>query len=143
MSKGFQRVFPYSHPLQIKTECTLSAAWNPNNPQESVPPHVNVYGLWDTGATHSAVSKRIANILKLQVEGYIPMAHAMGQAERVPIHHVNFTLPGPALMPGIQVSQCDLIGIDVLIGMDIIAIGKFCLTNKHNGTIEFAFDYPF
>lgn len=96
--------------------------------------------LWDTGATHSVISKRVVDALGIKHEGFVPLAHANGIVE-VPIYHVALVLPNDIAFPMPNVPQTDLTGIDVLIGMDIINRGDFAVTNQNDKTM-FSFRFP-
>lgn len=139
MGQGFRIIFPTSNRM-IETACVVSAAWNPSDPFERPPLHYEGVALWDTGATQSGVSKQIANILNLKIEGHMPMHHAMG-LDVVPVHHVNLQIP-LGYLTGVEVSQGDFGKFDVIIGMDIMTMGKLTLENKQNGYTEFTFVYP-
>ncbi len=96
--------------------------------------------LWDTGATHSVISKRVVDALGIKHEGCVPIAHAIG-IDEVPIYHVGLVLPNDIAFPMPNVPQTDLTGIDVLIGMDIINRGDFAVTNRNDKTM-FSFRFP-
>ena len=140
MEHRFRIAFP-TDKRRIETSCLVSAAWDPTDPSERPPLHLEGVALWDTGATQSAVSKRVADILNLSIEGYVPMQHAMGQTDRVPIHHVNLRIP-IVYLSGVEVSQGNFGAFDVIIGMDIITMVNLFLENKQNGYTEFTFEYP-
>lgn len=96
--------------------------------------------LWDTGATHSVIGKRVVDTLGITHEGFIPIAHAHGTDE-VPIYHIGLVLPNGIAFPMPNVAQTELTGIDVLIGMDIINRGDFAVTNR-NGKTMFSCRFP-
>lgn len=60
--------------------------------------------LWDTGATHSVIGKRVVDALGINHEGFIPIAHANG-IDEVPIYHVGFVLPHGIAIPMVRMSE--------------------------------------
>lgn len=97
-------------------------------------------GLWDTGATHSVISKNVVNVLRLKQEGLIPIVHVNGE-DVAPIYHIFLALPNGVGFPMLNVAATDLTGFDILIGMDIINRGDFAVSNR-NGKTMFSFRYP-
>lgn len=96
--------------------------------------------LWDTGATHSVISKNVVNTLHLKQEGFIPIIHANGE-DIAPIYHVFLGLPNGVGIPMENVAGTKLTGFDILIGMDIINRGDFAVSNR-NGKTMFSFRIP-
>lgn len=92
-------------------------------------------GLWDTGATSTAINKRVALQLGLQPIGQINVQTANNSAPAdvylvdLMILHANVSFPN------IPVTGLDLGQVDVLIGMDIITLGDFSITNLNGGTV--------
>ncbi len=105
------------------------------------PPSRQYRSLWDTGATFSAISKRVVEDLGLQIGGYIALRHAGGRAKGVPIFYVNFLLFNNVEVADVRVSLVDIRDIDVIIGMDIINRGDFAVSNR-NGATSFSFRIP-
>ena len=91
-------------------------------------------GLWDTGATNSVITQDVATKLELIPEGTSTVFHAQGSTV-VPKYFVNLGLPNGVEIVGVQVSQGDLKSCDLLIGMDIINLGDFAITNKDGVTM--------
>ena len=121
------------------TACSVSAAWLPAE-DASAPPLVEFEALWDTGATASVITKDVATELDLLSEGTSEVFHAQG-SEYVPNYFVNLGLPNGVQIVGVRVSQGVLKGCDVLIGMDIINLGDFAVTNR-NGVTMLSFQMP-
>lgn len=96
--------------------------------------------LWDTGATHTAISKHVVDTLRLKQEGFVPIVHANGQ-DIAPVYHIALLLPNGTAWPMTNVAQTELTGFDILIGMDIINRGDFAVSNR-NGKTMFSFRYP-
>ena len=90
-------------------------------------------GIWDTGATNSVITKKIIDELNLKPIGLVEVHHAAGKsfANR---YLVNIILPNNVVIQSVAVTEGALIAMDMLIGMDIITLGDFAVTNKDNRT---------
>lgn len=105
--------------------------------------------IWDTGATHSAITKRVVDDLKLQPTGVRETRHAGGKSSNN-TYLVNIALPNRVMVPHVRVTEVQLIPDDnvsddkqpqLLIGMDIIGLGDFAVTNANDKT-TFSFRIP-
>lgn len=97
--------------------------------------------LWDTGATHSAIDTNTAKHLGLKPSGRTIVKYGSGDAE-TNIYIVDIYLPNLVRLVGVQVTECDPTGTHgVLIGMDVITIGDFTITN-FKGNSVFSFRVP-
>ncbi|MCM1532279.1 MAG: hypothetical protein NC048_08080 [Bacteroides sp.] len=103
-------------------------------------PEVRTTALWDTGATISTISKKIADELNLIPFAKSKMFHAGGEGI-TNLYKVNMFLPNGVGVRAITVIEGILNGCEVLIGMDIITLGDFAITNK-NGKTVFSFQTP-
>lgn len=102
------------------------------------PVKVNKYlAIWDTGATHSAITKKVADELGLKPTGIVEVKYGSGKAT-TNTYLVNISLPNGVMIGQMRVSEVNLIPDDnvsddqqpqLLIGMDIIGIGDFAVTN--------------
>lgn len=98
-------------------------------------------GLWDTGASFSCINQRIVDDLKLSLIGKKQISTANG-AREVNTYVVNIGLPNNVIVQNVIVACADLgSNIDLLIGMDIISLGDFAITNV-NGKTTFSFRLP-
>ena len=122
------------------TPCAVSASWDPSEGGPE-PAAVRYQCLWDTGATVSAVTKRVAVDLELPIEALVPIRHAGGASAGVPQHYVNLQLPNGVVIVGRAVAQLPLTNCDVIVGMDIISLGDFAVSN-FNGKTTFTFRIP-
>ncbi|MDR3189208.1 MAG: aspartyl protease family protein [Prevotellaceae bacterium] len=95
-------------------------------------------GLWDTGATNSVVTKSAAKALGLRA---ITRAIARGVhgKKRVNVYYVNITLNKTNITLNARVTECEELSFDnsvgLLIGMDIITMGDFAVTNYQGKTV--------
>ena len=124
----------------------------PVTPEEALTQKVEFreyIAIWDTGATHSAITKRVVDDLGLQPTGVRETRHAGGKSSNN-TYLVNIALPNKVMVPHVRVTEVQLIPDDnvsdnkqpqLLIGMDIIGLGDFAVTNVNNKTI-FSFRVP-
>ncbi len=95
-------------------------------------------GIWDTGATNSCISKKLASKLELQS---IQRASVQGVhgTEEVNVYFITIILPNENIRINVPVTECDELSCDgsvsMLIGMDIITKGDFCITNLNGKTV--------
>ena len=97
--------------------------------------------IWDTGASITSISEKIANTLSLKPSGKIDMQAAHNVAS-VNTYIVNVALPNRVVVGNIMVAcPKGLIDGDVLIGMDIISNGDMAITN-FGGNTKLTFSMP-
>jgi predicted aspartyl protease len=101
--------------------------------------------IWDTGATNTVVTRKVAQELNLQPSGRVSV-QAVGAGDQVHEYEtdtylLNIHLPNNVVIFGIRVSEGTIRGADVLLGMDIIAHGDFAITN-YNGQTWWTFRVP-
>ena len=89
-----------------------------------------VSALWDTGATRSCVSTKVATDLNLISTGKNLIKTPSGQKE-VNTYLVDIGLPNNVNIKDLIVCDSDIgdQGLDMLIGMDIIGLGDFSVSN--------------
>ncbi len=120
---------------RIHTEVSITDAFDPRNPPKVKPRAFKTKALWDTGASGSVITKETAKILGLTPCGTATVGHAAGTS-KMNTYMVNIHLPNGVGVPGIRVTECPRIahGVGAIVGMDIINIGDFSITNKNNET---------
>lgn len=118
---------------RIITDCGICQAYIPNT-NGTHPPVKTYKALWDTGATKSSISSKIASDLGLQSYKFAKVHHAKGQ-DMTNVYKVNLILPNHIGFSCISVLEGNLFGFDILIGMDIITQGDFVITNRDNKTV--------
>ncbi len=97
-------------------------------------------GIWDTGATGSVINQKVAEDLGIKAVGMTNVDTASGSTIS-PVYLVSFILPGKVVIQGLTAVQGTIRGADVLIGMDVITIGDFAITNL-NGKTKMTFCLP-
>jgi predicted aspartyl protease len=102
---------------------------------------VKLKALWDTGATGSLIRPEIATKLQLQSLGKILMSTPSGKDVPSNVYSVNLYLPNHVVIPKIPVSEGIPNNCDMLIGMDVITLGDFAVTN-YMGHTTFSFRMP-
>lgn len=115
--------------------------WPAFKPGSSAPPSRPYKAIYDTGATGSAISEKVARELGLVSIGLASVHTAKGVHE-CETYLVNIGLPNRVLFPMLRVSTAELpADVDMLVGMDIICSGDFAITN-HAGKTTFSFRCP-
>lgn len=124
---------------QLITPCGISLPFNLKDAQTSDIKQFNA--IWDTGATQSVITAKVANDLNLKPTGKTIVQHADGHST-VNTYKVNLYLPNQVAFLFITVSEGKLGGdVEILVGMDIIAAGDFAVTNFGGKTV-FTYRYP-
>ncbi len=97
---------------------------------------------WDTGATGTCISKEIVKKLGLLPTGLINVQTPSGIGT-MNKYMVNLILNNEVRIMNLFVMDSEIgnQGIDVLIGMDIISIGDFAVSN-FDGKTQFSFRIP-
>jgi predicted aspartyl protease len=97
--------------------------------------------IWDTGATGSVITKKVVDDCGLKPIGMAKVHHAQG-VETTPVYLVSIVLPNKVIVPSLRVTEGKLVGnVEVLIGMDIIGLGDFAVSNK-DGVTVFSYRTP-
>ncbi|MDG0887849.1 retropepsin-like aspartic protease [Paracholeplasma manati] len=99
-----------------------------------------INAIWDTGATSSAITPKVAADLKLSPIGQATVHTANGSTQ-TNVYVVDILLPNNIWVSDVKVTEAPIVGADALIGMDIILLGDFAVTNQNNRT-TFSFIIP-
>jgi len=129
-------VFTWEYKTKVDvliTDIKVGAPFDEASPPESPPSDV-FQAIWDTGSAHSSISNRIVQTYQLNSTGEYNVITAIGQSSK-PTYSVSLWLPSQIRIPRVSVAQIELVGADVLIGMDIISLGDFAVTYKHGKTV--------
>lgn len=98
------------------------------------------YGVWDTGATCSVITSEAAKKLTLATVSMMEVSGVHGK-EIVPVYDVQLTLNNQNISLRVRVTEGKAVSFsqegdaDILIGMDIITRGDFCISNFNGQTV--------
>lgn len=102
---------------------------------------VKLNALWDTGATQCVISERYAQSIGLMKVGVASMNHA-GGTDDVNVYVADIELLNKVVVRDVKLLSTKSINdFDMIIGMDVITLGDFCVTNKDKKTVV-SFRYP-
>ena len=129
--RAFTLVYPYRS-LTLKS--TVSVTGNGRT--------IDVPALWDTGATQTCISSRIAEALELPVRGTSTAITPSGKG-LFSSYLIDIELPNGIVVSGMRVMGTEIHrqGLGVLIGMDVISQGDFAVSCK-DGKTQFTFRMP-
>lgn len=96
--------------------------------------------LWDTGASSSAISTRVIKACGLRPVGTAQISDYRNTWNSE-TYLVDLALPNTLIIERVPVARVDVGHADVVIGMDIITLGDFAITNLGGKTL-FSFRYP-
>jgi predicted aspartyl protease len=134
-SKGFCFTVAYQNISRVLSNEVELESWMNSNGR------IKLKALWDTGATGSLIRPEIAVKLRLKSFGKILMSTPTGKDIPSNVYSVNLYLPNHTVITQIPVSEGIPNNCDMLIGMDIINLGDFAVTN-FNGHTTFSFRMP-
>ena len=125
----------YINPLVTSAIVAPNQLINPDSSNKEV------VAIWDTGASISAISSRVAKECNLQMTGKTITNTANGPLE-CNKYLIGIVLPNQMLIQNVEVTECNLDEkLDMLIGMNVILAGDFSVTNVNN-TTTFSFRMP-
>jgi predicted aspartyl protease len=119
---------------KLVNDVGLSIPFDPNlNTPE---PTITVRAIWDTGATMTVLTKKIVRQLNLTPTGKVTVRNTSVEQLR-DTYIVNLYLPNKVMIPNVRVTDCeDILGdAELLLGMDIITLGDFAITNFQGKTV--------
>lgn len=126
---------------ELHTDCMISPAFDPDTtPKDQQPAGVKFRALWDTGASHSAITQKVVDAGGLKPVG-MSRVETAGGSKDCETFLVNIFLPHGVGFVEVKVSCVESRTEEVLIGMDIITIGDFSITNQ-DGNTTFSFRVP-
>lgn len=96
--------------------------------------------IWDTGATNTVITRKVVDELGLKPIGIAQVSTA-GGIRQCEVYLVSVFLPNRVVIAILRVTEGNITGSDVLIGMDVISNGDFAVTN-YQGKTTFSFRIP-
>lgn len=92
-----------------------------------------VKALWDTGSTTTIICPEIAKALKLKDHGKELMTTVVGHGE-VSTYYIDMILMKDIVFQKVKVVEMDCRNshFDMIIGIDLIKLGKFTIQNEGN-----------
>lgn len=88
-------------------------------------------GIWDTGASNSSVARKVVEKLGLEPVDVVQTSTANGVRLSM-IYKIKIYLSG-GIVKYVRATECNMLDVDVLIGMDIIASGDFAVGMDASG----------
>lgn len=126
---------------ELKSWVGVSEPFNPRLSSANPPVVHQTEGIWDTGATNSAITQALAQQIGLQPTGRATVITADGTTEK-PTYIVDLYLLNKVVVRQVNVVEMgEVQGAQVLIGMDVITQGDFSITN-YKGVTWFSFRVP-
>ena len=123
----------------IETECYIYA---PTNLKREPAKRVKIpCALWDTGASCSLISTRVAKVLGLTSIGKTGVSGYNSGVDVKDTYLVHVGIPTRDIVTNITAMECGSEDYDAIIGMDIIGKGDFAITHA-NGKTKFSFQIP-
>ena len=135
----YSKTFP-NPTLCISTVCKISEPYDETMDTGEHPPYVELNAIWDTGAMRSTISTQIVRRLNLIPIGQNKVCHADGESI-CNYYVVNLLLPNKIEIKMLMVNDGKLTDTDMLIGMDVITLCDFAITNLGKET-KFSFQVP-
>lgn len=123
----------------LACKALVSQAFDPNV-KIARPTQSEFLAIWDTGATNTVITETVVNTCGLKPIGMARVNTVNGQTD-CPVFLINLFLPSNVGFHHLRVTQGQLTGADMLIGMDVITRGDFVVTNKDSKTV-FSFRIP-
>ena len=93
--------------------------------------------VWDTGATITGISENIVDKYHLLPLSTSSTSTPGGEIES-PVYVIDLVLPGKIMNTTVLARGLHLTDCDLLIGMDIISLGDFSISNR-DGKTKFTF----
>lgn len=127
---------------QLRNKVLISRALGPRGRLRRPDPKraKDFFAIWDTGATNCAVTPRVVDECGLKPIRMVRVYTAGGEDDKN-VYLVDIYLPNKLVVTNVHVTECDIRGADVLIGMDIISSGDFAVSNV-SGKTTFTFRMP-
>lgn len=98
------------------------------------PPALREYvGIWDTGATNCVVNRKVIDECALPPIGVIQV-NTVNNSSFSNVYLISILCPNKQGFSTVRATHGEILGADVLVGMDVIASGDFAVTNFERKT---------
>ncbi len=126
----------------LVNQISVGKAFDPDNEEPPNPREfIEFSAIWDTGATCSCIDDDVILKCGLKSASVIDVYTASGK-DRANVYWIALRLPGRVGIPRLRVTGAKLSGNEkVLIGMDVIQMGDFAVSNFKELT-SFSFRMP-
>ncbi len=115
--------------------CTVAVAQTESS-EDAAGVYFRCNAMWDTGALYTVVSRRVVEKLSLApIDRGI--AYTVQGSYDASIYLLDLMLPNRMLVRALRVSEGDFDDCDILVGMDVIRLGDFSVTNLYNTVFSF------
>ncbi|MCL2722629.1 MAG: retroviral-like aspartic protease family protein [Treponema sp.] len=129
--------FEFSHIVkEIKIPVTIYASRNSTEGKS-----ITIDAIWDTGATNSVIAPNIFEELALDSIDKSIMSGISYKNKEADVVIATIVLPNGKIINNKRFSVNEIPGTEILIGMDIISMGDFVITNAKGKTM-FSFVIP-
>ena len=112
--------------------CSVSVVQTDSVPAQ----YVRCNALWDTGALYTVVSRRLVAQMGLEPID-TGIAYTVQGSYEASIYLLDLMLPNQMLVKALRVSEGDFDDCDILIGMDVIRLGDFSISNLRKTVFSF------
>lgn len=115
---------------RVITDVEVTPGFDPAKPPNPLPSRISAKALWDTGASNSVLSTTLVQSLGVPPVGTRQVHHGDGTSTRNE-YIVNLYLPNKVCIAGVLATEFPASHnqFSVLIGMDVICLGDFSITN--------------
>ena len=118
----------------ILTDCDICEDFDPDNLEASSNArYISVKALWDTGCSGVAISQHVVDELGLVGNGWVNV-HNAGETYRSQYYPIAIKLPNNTDVHFLRATLAKTEGFDILIGMKVISLGDFAISNYEGET---------
>jgi hypothetical protein len=126
--------FTYTPKVRLR-EIIIDTGISLPSDQATNPPILHFNGLWDTGASNCVITTDAVAKLGLKPFALANVTHG-GGTELKNVYKINIYLPNQVTIANVNATEGMVNGkFDFIIGMDIITLGDFSISNFNNETV--------
>jgi len=117
----------------LNSKVLISQSFDPQN-TKNPPKQREFIAIWDTGATGSCITPKVVSECNLLPIGMTNIS-VVGGTKRSRVYLINIMLPNHVGFAELKVTEGEISGADMLLGMDIMCQGDMALTNYNKKTM--------